>query len=123
MLSCVVLRNNFPASLGQVTAIMVNTARVIIATCFITCSSCDYVTFTGTQWLARCFVSLEKAVDIGDDYVTPVSLEKAVDIGDDYVTPIKGTPVDKKAGRHGKQKGHNRAREKGNGASRHAIYA
>ena len=38
-------------------------------------------------------------------------------------TPIKGTPVDKKAGRHGKQKGHNRAREKGNGASRHAIYA
>ena len=38
-------------------------------------------------------------------------------------TPIKGTPVDKKAGRHGKQKGHNRAREKGNGASRHAIFA
>ena len=35
--------------------------------------------------------------------------------------PTKGTPVDKRAGRHGRKKGHNGAWEKGNGASRHYI--
>ena len=52
------------------TALMVNTAACYHSDMLITCSSCDYVTFTGTQWLAQCFVSFEKAVDIGDDYVT-----------------------------------------------------